>query len=50
MTTAAHTSLRWLLVRRLVALQALVLAILTVVWIGGLWAGGFVVPGCGRAR
>jgi signal transduction histidine kinase len=44
MTTASHTSLRWLLVRRLVALQALVLAILTVVWIGGLWAGGFVVP------
>lgn len=44
MTTARRSSLRWLLVRRLVALQALVLAILTAVWIGGLWVGGFVVP------
>lgn len=44
MTTALRTSLRWLLVRRLVALQALMVAILTAAWIGGLWAGGFVVP------
>jgi len=44
MTTAPRTSLRWLLVRRLVALQAMMLAILTLVWIGALWAGGFVVP------
>ncbi|MGP9810719.1 sensor histidine kinase [Rhodopseudomonas sp. NSM] len=44
MTTAPRTSLRWLLVRRLVALQAMILATLTVVWIGAVWAGGFVVP------
>ncbi|MFC0242858.1 sensor histidine kinase [Rhodopseudomonas telluris] len=35
--------MRWLLVRRLVALQALMLTLLAVAVIGGLWAGGYLV-------
>ncbi|CAN5524516.1 HAMP domain-containing sensor histidine kinase [soil metagenome] len=42
MTTAAY-SLRWLLVRRLVLLQALMLATLVLTVVVALWAGGYLV-------
>jgi signal transduction histidine kinase len=43
MTTAPAYSLRWLLVRRLVVLQALMLTTLVLTVIAALWAGGYLV-------
>jgi signal transduction histidine kinase len=41
--TAAAYSLRWLLVRRLVLLQALMLTTLVLTVVAALWAGGYLV-------
>jgi len=43
MTIAPRRSLRWLLVRRLVPLQVLMLTLLTLTWIARLWVGGYLV-------
>ncbi|MEH2508804.1 signal transduction histidine kinase [Nitrobacteraceae bacterium AZCC 1564] len=43
MTTTNARSLRWHLIRRLVALQAGMLTAIVLLVIGGLWAGGYLV-------
>ncbi|MBC7584687.1 MAG: HAMP domain-containing histidine kinase [Tardiphaga sp.] len=43
MTTLTRNSLRWVLVRRLIVLQATVLTILVAVVFAALWAGGYLV-------
>ncbi|OYU90676.1 MAG: two-component sensor histidine kinase [Bradyrhizobiaceae bacterium PARB1] len=43
MSAARRTSLRWVLVSRLVSLQALMLSGLVMAMVTGLWAGGYLI-------
>lgn len=43
MSALRRTSLRWVLVNRLVSLQAMMLTGLVLAVVGGLWAGGYLV-------